>query len=81
MVPFFGSHVTQQTVNLDSTEGRLDNLQVFGRFLFHLERKNRQSLFAPQKNMGWAHGSLILSDFMQSRVNPANEDVKRETVV
>ena len=30
MVPFFGSHVTQQTVNLDSTEGRLDNLQGAG---------------------------------------------------
>ena len=27
-------------------------------------------LFAPQKNMGWAHGTPNMSDFYQSRVNP-----------
>ena len=69
MVPFFGSHVTQQTVNLDSTEGRLDNLQGAGSQQFR--KKEQAPLFAPQKNMGWAHGSPNMSDFMQSRVNPA----------
>ena len=69
MVPFFGSHVTQRTVNLDGNESSLDNMQGAGSQQF---RKREQApLFAPQKNMGWAHGTPNMSDFMQSRVNPA----------
>ena len=30
MVPFFGSHVTQRTVNLDGNESTLDNMQGAG---------------------------------------------------
>jgi len=69
MVPFFGSHVTQRTVNLDGNESSLDNMQGAGSQQFR--KKEQAPLFAPQKNMGWAHGSPNMSDFMQSRVNPA----------
>ena len=68
MVPFFGSHVTQQTVNLDSNESLMDNMQGSGSQ--QIRKKAQASLFAPQKNMGWAHGSPNVSNFMQSRVNP-----------
>ena len=69
MVPFFGSHVTQRTVNLDGNESALDNMQGAGSQL--IRKKAQAPLFAPQKNMGWAHGTPNMSDFFQSRVNPA----------
>ena len=69
MVPFFGSHVTQRTVNLDGNESTLDNMQGAGSQ--QIRKVEQAPLFAPQKNMGWAHGTPNMSDFMQSRVNPA----------
>ena len=36
-----------------------------------IRKKAQAPLFAPQKNMGWAHGTPNMSDFFQSRVNPA----------
>ena len=69
MVPFFGSHVTQRTVNLDGNESALDNMQGAGSQ--QIRKKAQAPLFAPQKNMGWAHGTPNFSNFMQSRVNPS----------
>ena len=69
MYPFFGGHVTQQTVNLDSTESMLDNMQGAGSQ--QIRKKAQAPLFAPQKNMGWAEGTPNMSDFFQSRQNPA----------
>ena len=69
MVPFFGSHVRQRTANLDGNESILDSMQGAGSQ--DICKKGQAPLFKPQKNMGWAHGTPNMSDFMQSRVNPA----------
>ena len=69
MVPFFGSHVRQRTVNLDSNESILDNLQGTGSQ--QIRKEAQAPLFAPQKNMDWATGTPNMSDFFQSRQNPA----------
>jgi len=68
MVPFFGSHVRQRTVNLDGNESMLDNMQGVGSQ--QICKQEQAPLFAPQKNMGWAHGTPNMNDFLQSRVNP-----------
>ena len=69
MVPFFGGRVTQRTVNLDSNESILDNLQGTGSQ--QIRKQAQAPLFAPQKNMDWATGTPNMSDFFQSRQNPA----------
>ena len=68
MVPFFGSHVKQRTVNFDGNEGLLDSLQGAGSQ--QISKEAIAPLFKPQKNMGWAYGTPIATDFLQSRVNP-----------
>ena len=69
MVPFFGSSVKQRTVNFDGAESTLDNMQGAGSQ--DIRKQAQAPLFAPQKNMGWAHGTPNMSDFFQSRVNPS----------
>jgi hypothetical protein len=69
MKPFFGSRVRQRTVGLNSNESHLDYAQ--GRGSLHVSKKAVAPLFAPQKNMQWAHGAPNTSDFIQSRMNPS----------
>jgi hypothetical protein len=69
MVPFFGSKVTQRTTGFNGNEGLLDKMQGSGSQ--HVRKKAQAPLFAPQKNMNWAHGAPNSSDFIQSRMNPS----------
>ena len=44
MVPFFGSHVTQRTVNFDGGESTLDNMQGAGSQ--QIRKREQAPLFA-----------------------------------
>ena len=56
MVPFFGSHVRQRTVNFDGNEGMLDAIcKVAGSQQISKEGTSAFILNS-EKNMGWAHG-------------------------
>ena len=50
MVPFFGSHVRQRTVNLDSNESMLDNMQGVGSQ--HICKKGQAPLLRHKKVWG-----------------------------
>ena len=69
MVPFFGSKVTQRTCGYNGNESLLDQMQ--GRGSQQITKRAQAPLFKPQKNMGWAHGTPNVSDFIQSRMNPS----------
>ena len=69
MVPFFGSTVTQRTTGFNGNESLLDNMNGSGST--RIKKKAQAPLFKPQKDMDWAHGTPIHTDFIQSRMNPA----------
>ena len=69
MVPFFGAKVKGATANRDVSEGMLDNLMGVGSQQF--KKQEQGPLFEPQSNLQYANGAPNMSDFMQSRVNPA----------
>ena len=69
MVPFFGAKVKGATANRDVNEGVLDNLMGVGSQQF--KKQEQSPLFEPQSNLQYANGAPNMSDFMQSRVNPA----------
>ena len=69
MVPFFGARVKGATANRDVSEGMLDNLMGVGSQQF--KKQEQGPLFEPQSNLQYANGAPNMSDFMQSRVNPA----------
>ena len=69
MVPFFGARVRGATLDADSAESRLDNLQGSGSQM--IKKSEQAPLFQPQKDLQYAHGAPNHSEFMLSRVNPS----------
>jgi len=70
MVPFFGSNVTQRTGKFNGNESMLDMMNGSGST--KIRKKEIAPLFKPQRDMDWAHGTPIHTDFIQSRVNPGS---------
>jgi hypothetical protein len=69
MVPFFGSKVKGQVYNDTMAESILDNMTGSGSQT--IKRVEQAPLFKPEDNVQWAFGAPNMSDFYQSRVNPA----------
>jgi len=69
MVPFFGAKIKGASTNFDVSEGILDNLQGQGSQIY--KKQEIAPLFKPQENLQYANGAPNMSDFYQSRVNPA----------
>ena len=69
MVPFFGAKIRGATVDTNTSESMLDNMQGSGSQL--IRKQEQAPLFQPHKNMQFANGSPNMSDFIQSRVNPS----------
>jgi hypothetical protein len=70
MVPFFGSKIKGATLDADTSETILDNMQGTGSQ--QIKKTESAPLFTPQDNMQWNNGMPNTSDFLQSRVNPSN---------
>tara|TARA_Y100000389_G_scaffold188646_1_gene211463 strand:+ start:1192 stop:3000 length:1809 start_codon:yes stop_codon:yes gene_type:complete len=68
MVPFFGGKIKGATLPAESNETILDNLQGSGSQM--IRKVEQAPLFAPQKQMSFAHGTPNMTSFYQSRVNP-----------
>ena len=69
MVPFFGAKVRGATIDANSAESRLDNLQGAGTQMI---RKTEQApMFKPHKNLEYANGAPNTTEFMLSRMNPS----------
>ena len=69
MVPFNGGKVRGQIYDINTSETILDNMAGTGS---QVTKKIEQApLFKPQDNIQWAYGMPTMSDFYQSRVNPA----------
>jgi len=76
MVPFYGGKIKGQLYNANMGETILDNMVGSGSQV--IKKIEQAPLFKPQENMQWAYGAPNMSDFYQSRVNPAmnNANVK-----
>ena len=70
MVPFFGGKIKGQLYNENMAETILDNATGSGSQL--INKSEQAPLFKPQENIQWSNGAPNMSDFYQSRVNPAN---------
>jgi len=69
MVPFYGAKMRGQQSGLDRAESTLDNMVGAGS---QIQRKVEQApLFKPESNMQWTMGAPNMTDFYQSRQNPA----------
>jgi hypothetical protein len=69
MVPFNGGKIRGQIYNNNNAETILDTYSGAGaQFVKKIEQA---PLFKPQENVQWAYGAPNMSDFYQSRVNPA----------
>jgi len=72
MVPFTGPKARGQIYNNNNAETILDNYAGAGS---QIVRKIEQApLFKPQENVQWTHGTPNMSEFYQSRVNPATRN-------
>jgi hypothetical protein len=69
MVPFFGAKIKGATVDMNSSESFLDNMQGSGSQ--QIKKQEQAPMFQPIQNMQYANGSPNMSDFIQSRVNPS----------
>jgi hypothetical protein len=69
MMPYFGGKVRGATADTNIVESVLDNMQGQGSQFF--AKKEQGPMFKPQEGYQFANGSPNMSDFMQSRVNPA----------
>jgi hypothetical protein len=69
MMPYFGGKVRGATADTNIVESVLDNMQGQGSQFF--AKKEQGPMFKPQEGYQFATGSPNMSDFMQSRVNPA----------
>ena len=69
MVPFNGGKPKGQIYNNNNAETILDNYAGTGSQ--HIKKIEQAPLFKPQENVQWAYGAPNMSDFYQSRVNPA----------
>ena len=69
MVPFNGGKPKGQLYNNNNAENILDN--YIGAGSQTIKKIEQAPLFKPQDNVQWTHGAPNMSEFMQSRVNPA----------
>lgn len=69
MVPFYGGKIKGQVYGIDKSESILDNMVGSGSQ--NIQKIEQAPLFKPQEHMQWANGAPNMSDFYQSRVNPA----------
>ena len=69
MVPFNGKKPHGQVYNVNNAENFLDNMVGAG--TQHQKKIEQAPLFKPQENVQWAYGAPNMSEFYQSRVNPA----------
>ena len=76
MVPFNGAKPKGQIYNNSNAETILDNYLGSGSQV--IKKIEQAPLFKPQENVQWAYGAPNMSEFYQSRVNPAlkNNNVK-----
>jgi hypothetical protein len=72
MVPFNGSKPRGQIYNNNNAETILDNYVGNGSQV--VKKIEQAPLFKPQENVQWTYGMPDMSDFYQSRVNPANKN-------
>jgi len=69
MVPFYGAKMRGQQYGIDRAEAMLDNMNGAGS---QMQKKVEQApLFKPENNMQWTTGAPNMTDFYQSRQNPA----------
>ena len=69
MVPFDGAKPKGQIYNNNNAETILDNYVGTGSQI--IKKIEQAPLFKPQENVQWAYGAPNMSEFYQSRVNPA----------
>ena len=69
MVPFYGGKIKGQVYDMNIAETLLDNMAGTGSQV--IKKIEQAPLFKPQDNVQWANGAPNMSDFYQSRVNPA----------
>jgi hypothetical protein len=69
MVPFNGGKPRGQIYNNNVAETILDNYAGSGSQI--IKKIEQAPLFKPQENVQWAYGAPNMSEFYQSRVNPA----------
>ena len=69
MVPFNGGKPHGQIYNNNNAETILDNYAGTGSQI--IKKIEQAPLFKPQENIQWTNGAPNMSDFYQSRVNPA----------
>lgn len=69
MVPFNGGKVRGKVYNMNNAELFMDNMSGGGSQT--IKKIEQAPLFAPQDNVQYPHGAPDMSDFYQSRVNPA----------
>ena len=69
MVPFDGAKPKGQIYNNNNAETILDNYAGTGSQI--IKKIEQAPLFKPQENVQWAYGAPNMSEFYQSRVNPA----------
>jgi len=76
MVPFYGGKIKGKLYDDNIAESVLDNMAGTGSQM--IKKIEQAPLFKPQENVQWAYGMPDMSDFYQSRVNPAlrNHNVK-----
>jgi hypothetical protein len=72
MVPFDGGKPKGQTYKVNNTEVILDNYVGNGSQV--IKKIEQAPLFKPQDNVQWTYGTPDMSDFFQSRQNPANKN-------
>ncbi len=72
MVPFNGGKPKGQIYNNNNAETILDNYVGNGSQV--IKKIEQAPLFKPQENVQWTYGMPSMSDFYQSRQNPANRN-------
>ena len=72
MVPFNGGKPHGQVYNNNNAETILDNYVGGGSQV--IKKIEQAPLFKPQENVQWTYGMPGMSDFYQSRQNPANRN-------
>jgi len=69
MVPFYGAKMRGQSYNNNSSESVLDNMIGAGSQV--ISKVEQAPLFKPENNIQWTNGAPNMTDFYQSRQNPA----------
>ena len=69
MVPFYGAKMRGQTYNNNTSESVLDNMIGTGSQV--MSKVEQAPLFKPENNIQWTNGAPNMTDFYQSRQNPA----------